>query len=297
MANATRIAAASSHDAAVNDLQQRVTLLLVDLVYANQELQLLDSIASSLKQLGAKYQQGYEKGETTILDVKKIQIENLNITREQNSVIDRRTRIIGELQGISPNAPWDKIITKVDFPEVGIILGEEYYAKTIYEKDPQTRNYNDKRTLALSTINAEKKSSLPGFSIGYSHNFEIADHFSGVSIGVSIPLFSSRHKTKAAEAEVAAIEFEAEAYRTSIDADWKSLRQQALRLEDESTHYAQTLNSLDSGRLLKLALDGGEINLLAYLQEIAYFQRANRDYLALRHEYVTTVAKLNSYVN
>lgn len=295
-AAASRAAGRSLYDAKAEELAQRVKLLLIDLCYVNKEIELTDSIRMSLTQLGEKYRTGFSRGETSILDVKKIELELINADRQYNSLLDRRTEIEGELRGINPAAEWAALLTITSYPAMGPILSENEYADAMRLNNPQKRYLTDMETLSKRNQEVVSRSNLPGFSIGYRHDYELGEKFNGVSVGMTLPIFSGRNKSKAAALETMTYTAAIESQDAQLGARWKAMREQALRLRNECDDYRNALNSADTRRLLKLALDGGEISLLTYLQENAYFLQATREYLSVEHQLQSTLAELNRYV-
>lgn len=295
-ADASRRASASLYDVKVSELTQRVNLLLIDLCYANKEIALLDSIKSSLTSLNEKYATGFQRGETSILDVKKIELELIGINRSYNDAIDRRAEIEGQLRGINPAAEWDGLLATTEYPATGKILTEKEYADALKANNPESRYLADMKSLALKNYEVERRSNFPGFSVGYRHDYELGEKFNGLSVGITLPFFSGRNKAKAASLEVASYGAEMESQDARLNAEWAALRARAIRLEKECREYRHALVSSDSQRLLKMALNGGEISLLTYLQESAYFQQARREYLSVEHQMHTAIAQLNRYV-
>jgi hypothetical protein len=56
------------------------------------------------------------------------------------------------------------------------------------------------------------------------------------------------------------------------------------------------VENTNSIRLLKVALNGGEISLLEYLQEVSYFTEATHEYNVARQDYASTLASLSRYL-
>lgn len=70
-------------------------------------------------------------------------------------------------------------------------------------------------------------------------------------------------------------------------------RNVALNLARKIDEYGKIFDNGNQDQLLRQALDGGEINLITYLQEVNYFMEARLDYESVCHEYNKMLAKLN----
>lgn len=290
-----RKASQSSFDSELSELRLKVKLSLIDLCHANRDAALLDSIKSSLTQLLDKYRTSFDKGETTILDVKKIEIELLGVTRQLNEAIIAREAIVGELRAVNPGFGWENTLSLDQYPAEDGVRTEAEYAEILRQNDNQSRYLNNMKELSLANAKVERNSRMPGFSVGYRYDYELGERFNGLSVGVTLPLFSNRNKVKAAMDEADSYQSAMASRNTALEAEWNAMRQQAIRLGEECEQYERILTTSDTQRLLKMALDGGEISLLDYLQETAYFKQAQRDYIATEHELHTVLAKLNRY--
>lgn len=295
-ASAARWAGLSLYETKRDELTLRVELMMINLCYVNKEIALLDSVMNSLENLEEKYRRGFEQGETSILDVKKIELEIIGVKSDYNELLDRREEIGGQLRGINPDADWERLLAIDDYRDEGAIKSEADYAEALRLNNPQSRYLADMRTLAQQSYETTKMSNMPGFSVGYRHDYELGEKFNGITVGMTLPFFSGRNKAKAASLETEIYATAIEAQQERLDAEWVSLRQRAVRLTAECREYQTALASADSQRLLKMALDGGEINLLTYLQESAYFQQARRGYLATEHQMHAVMAQLNRYI-
>ncbi len=296
LAQSMRDEALATYTEAMAQLRLRVKLLLIDLAYANRDIAIIDSINNSLASLCDKYKLSYKNGDATLLDIKKIEIEQLRMSHELTEAIDNRAVIIGQLQGINPEYDWATGIETVDFPPLAEIYQLSQYEEWAKSADPQRQSLLSKQAVSMDKATVEKKLQLPSLSVGYRYDYEQGDKFNGLSVGFSLPFFAGRNKAKASELEALAYESMVDAREADVTAQMATLRNQAIRERGEYARYKEILGASDSERLLKMALNGGEISLLNYLQETSYFYQAQRDFLSTEHELHSTMARLNRYV-
>ncbi len=134
--------------------------------------------------------------------------------------------------------------------------------------------------------------SLPGISIGYQHAFEEGIHFNGASLGISIPLFSSRNKKKAAKAATVAATHKAEAAKIAASEKIKGGLKRLSLLKNRIDEIRPILEDSGNNLLLMKAYKGGVITLIDYLNERNYFKQAGLDLLTLRYEAASTLLDL-----
>jgi outer membrane protein TolC len=138
-------------------------------------------------------------------------------------------------------------------------------------------------------------SKYPGFSLGYKLENELGNYFNGFSIGLTIPLFSQRHKVEAVSATQKAINLQNSAFEIERLCQLKVQRANAIALYQEMLEYKPILENHNNINLLKKALDGGQINLITYIQEVNFFLEAQQDYIDVEYRYHQALASLNRY--
>ena len=123
----------------------------------------------------------------------------------------------------------------------------------------------------------------------------MGDHFNGISMGVSLPVFSNRGKKSAARASVFAAEMDASFTQNALESNIATCHQRATALKNQIGVYDNALSSTDNIAVLNKALNGGEMSLLNYLQELRYFVEAQAVMLSLQNDYNKTLAQLWQY--
>ena len=90
-------------------------------------------------------------------------------------------------------------------------------------------------------------------------------------------------------------EVKADATRLADILRMRRLRQSAIRATAEKDMFSTILDSTNQDILLKKALDGGQISLMTYLQELGYFLDARCDYYETVNNAAQLCAELNKY--
>ena len=139
-----------------------------------------------------------------------------------------------------------------------------------------------------------KISRTPGFSLGYRHVFEGGNHFNGLAVGMSLPVWNRRSEREAALAATLAARFEAQAAQTAATTSTRAAYANALRLQSQIAKLAPALENSDNFNLLEKAYNGGQLSMLEYLTESAYFLKARLALLDLHEQYFSAASQLNS---
>lgn len=272
-----------------------IKLILIDIVNVRKQLALIEKVDVQMDSLAAKYERGRQYGEVTKLDINKINVEKVSISREikslKNQLIDLEAKLLNENGGKDIS----EILNSLNnYPEEAI-LPEETYIQIIKENDPQLIQYSLWAKSLEQNAQVIDMSKRPGFSIGYKLENELGTYFNGFSIGISIPLFSHKHKSAANHAGQNVIVLQRNEFEIEQISAIKAQRNKTLALFQELEQYRPTLENQDNIGLLKKALDGGQINLITYIQEVNFFIDAQKNYLDVEYSYYSELAILNKY--
>lgn len=281
-------------EAALSDARYEAETRLLAIVAAHKEAELLKSVSESYDRLIEVYRKGWEKGEINILDLNKIKIEQARAKGAYESADGRLKALIAEAAAFSRGT-----VTETDLQQL-----DEYPARTLPSQDacmamvessPQARLLDASLSAAEQRIRLASTERVPGLTLGYSHAFEDGKHFNGLTAGLSLPLFSRKASKAAARAGMMATMADNVATLTSMKSALEADYNRAAALKRQIDRLGPVIDTTDNLRLLRLALDGGEILLLDYLQETNYFIEATEDYLSASYEYAVALASLYRY--
>ncbi len=281
-------------DETFRQLQVKAAENTLQLLAARRKVEILTEVHESMTRLRQEYDRAWQMGETTILDVNKMKIEEIRSATELEQARAEMNAVKADLISMAPNsAAVEDAMELVDFPYVELASAGDYTAAV--ENAPELRYYSAIAEAENANVAVAKAQRLPGFSLGYVHAFEEGTHFNGLSVGVSLPVYSRRHAVAAADQLGLAARLDLVARRveleTQIAADYAS----ATSLKEQIARFSPLVEGVNNMALLRKALDGGELSLLDYLQETNYFLRARLDCLALLRDYTLLAFRLNSY--
>ena len=256
--------------------------ILLDYILQTSQIETLRNIlltTDSICLLATKSRNG---GEMTQLDLNKIQLETASLNARLTSLLDSRMQSVAELSQIAGYDCTPLLSEmKIEFPEVNP-LNEDDIERMIISSYPM-----EEAKAAIRLAEEEKRvtsrEKLPGISFGYRHAFEDGNHFNGGSLGLSLPLFSSKGKTKAAEVSRKAAEIAAEETALNSKNEAFAALKRKMILDKEISEIAPLLENTDNQTLLLKAYKGGVITLIEYLNERNYYLEASMQLLELRH--------------
>lgn len=256
--------------------------LLLDYILQSMQISTLRSIletTDSISTLAIKSRNG---GEMTQLDLNKIKLEAVSLNARLTTLLDSRMQTVAALSLIA-GYDCSSLLSEmeIEFPK-GNTISEDDIERLISSSYPMEEA---KASIKLAEVEkkAASREKLPGISFGYRHSFEDGNHFNGGSLGLSLPLFSAKGKSYAADVYRRAAELAAEETAQNSKNEAAAALKRKNILDKEIAEMAPLLESKDSQDLLLRAYKGGVITLIEYLNERNYYLEATLQLFELRH--------------
>lgn len=254
-------AAAAERRAFRQDARSRLLTLLL----LREEREILDMRIADAEALLALYEKSLENGKSTILEVNKIKLELQELRREllQNSA-DLQAQA-DALQGLNGGQPIDLSDLEHDSPASR--LGEASAdAAALLAADPAVRAAETEAEAARQGVSVARAGWLPSITLGYRRNTEERESANGLLAGISLPLYGTSSKIRAAKARLTASQLALEAAEAEAEARIAAdMRQLQLQWATLATYDLSLMRETLS--LYRRSLDAGQITLTAYYAE------------------------------
>lgn len=269
--------------------------LLLDYILCEQKLQLLEHLNQNNDSICRLSEQAAKGGELTVLDLNKVRLEYANIRVAKANLLDEKASLIGDISHIY-GKNCSGLLQELELKFPAIEIPSEDIIAMISKNAPSVKTAQAEVELARQSLTVTKMQSLPSLSVGYKHAYEEGTHFNGALLGISIPIFSSRGRQKAAKAEIMEAEFKAEMEKASIETEMGQALNRLTLIKQQVGEIEPILKNSDHNALLIKAYKGGVITLLDYLAERNYFTTAEIEMLTLRHAAAKIQARLQKHL-
>ncbi|MDE7407980.1 MAG: TolC family protein, partial [Muribaculaceae bacterium] len=277
----------------MRDLRMEISLALIDYVSVKRVMALRLDVYQRVSEAEKHYTTAFRHGEATILDLNKVKIARLDAMRNLSDIRNQLSAAESALLVLASGRELKDVLARVDTFALQSIKPLEYYNNEAKSTDPKLRHLELSAKTAALDVTSAKRSNLPGFTLGITHMNELGSHFNGVKVGVTLPSYGGKHKVAAARmaAESAAIQYtNAQIDRLSqISANYHN----AMRMHDELQQYEALVMDHSVMEILQKALDGGEITVINYLEELNFFTEARISYEGMLREYAAALTRLN----
>lgn len=288
-------AKSSAFDHQYAEVRQRILLqakeACLDLILLNQQKQLLDLRRANAEQLSALYELRLENGDANILETNKINLELLNAKTEARMNETARVAKLQELAALNGGvavAFADTVYSPADLP-----LSFDELRLEAMRSNVQLLSLRSEQEAAERQIKVSKAMGLPGLELGYRLNTATGgDRFNGFIVGVSIPLFSNRHKVRQAKAENRSARLQVENTAFTVENELHSLYNEAVNLKTSMDEYERVFRTQNNLALLNKAIQAGQISMIEYFVDVTTYYQSMQNYFQLQNQYQKVMAQL-----
>ena len=288
----------SLYDGQQTLLRQQVLLqakeLCLRIVYLNRCIELSDKRLAAADELARLYRGKLESGDAAILDVNKIEIEQLNVTTANTRLRNELATCLAQLRALNGGESLDVELSTLTYPEAVLPASFAELKTQALQADPELQLLRQESLIADKSVALNRSGWLPKFELGYRHAYELGERFNGFAVGVSIPLFANRKKVKMAKAQALAGTFAVNNREQQALAELQSAYDEAVTLQRNHARYDLLTRQNNLG-LLQKALAAGKISMVEYLVDATQLYEAFDNRLSLEYEYQLRLARLYKF--
>lgn len=288
----------SLYDGQQTLLRQQVLLqakeLCLRIVYLNRCIELSDKRLAAADELARLYRGKLESGDAAILDVNKIEIEQLNVTTANTRLRNELATCLAQLRALNGGESLDVELSTLTYPEAVLPASFDELKTQALQADPELQLLRQESLIADKSVALNRSGWLPKFELGYRHAYELGERFNGFAVGVSIPLFANRKKVKMAKAQALAGTFAVNNREQQALAELQSAYDEAVTLKQNHARYDLLTRQNNLG-LLQKALAAGKISMVEYLVDATQLYEAFDNRLSLEYEYQLRLARLYKF--
>ncbi|MEG1563578.1 MAG: TolC family protein [Bacteroides sp.] len=278
-------------DAEAGVMRQELLLqakeICLDLILLRRQQQLLDERRSAAEELSALYARRLETGEASALETNKLNLELLNVRTETTLNASALRNKLQALTALNGNRPVD--FSATTYPAILLPADE---GAMLAAADLRLQTLAHQSLAAHQQVAVSRQNWLPDLELGYRRNTESGHPSNGVVVGFSFPLFQNRNKVKVARAQASSLDFQKASAATQTSSALAQLWDEAQSLRTAMAQYERTFAAQQDIALLKQALAGGQISLIAYFVELSAVYQSQQNYLLLENQYQKAVARM-----
>lgn len=293
LATALDLQSSLRYQAELTDVIYDARILLSDIVYYNNLIETLTSYQSAMEVLLNKTERSLMAGEATAMDMGKVRLQLSSARTATSKAVTERTALIESLRTISGHSDVDftGFSFECDKPSGDI----DSWLNAVVENNPimlyaESRVRSDELQLDI-----DKMAWAPKLDVGYMAELARDEKYRGVTVGVSIPLWSNAQNVRRSRAVVSQARADGEWQRQELMTRATNAWNRAHTLDRIASESQTALEQSDTRALLDRALESGELSVLDYLLELGMYYDAVKENLKVQQEYHHALSDLARY--
>ncbi|MPL98057.1 hypothetical protein SDC9_44255 [bioreactor metagenome] len=262
----------------------------IELIYYNSLLKELYLRLEHAETIAKGYKDRMDRGDVSILEYNKVNLNLSTIQGEISRMEVERDALLAQLKRL--NGGIDVVFNDADYGSRELPLNFNDWYVQAEDKNPVLAYMRNEIEVSQKQVSLSKAMNLPKFTAGYMSEKVVGQRYQGVSLGISIPLWSNKNQVKQAKASVAAAQSREADTKQQFFSQLQIQYSKAMGLKTTADKYRKSLANVNNTILLKKALDAGEISLLDYMVEMGlYYDNVNQT-LAAERDYQLAFAEL-----
>lgn len=292
VANAKNELADLQYKAQRIDIIREAKSLCLDIIYCNAMIRELETQRDMVRQMIAYEKKRLDSGEGSQVDYNSAKLAEVPIIGEYTKLLAQRDTYLATLTGL--NGGKEITLTQAEFPAIALPDDFESWYMDAARQNPLLAYAAQDIAVNEENVKLEKAMNVPSLTAGFMSEHTTAETFRGITLGLSIPLWSNKNKVKAAKAEVLAAQLRAEDAKHQFYAGLQTLYRKTSGLKSATEAYREALADPNNAPLLQKALEAGKITVIDFIAERNSYYSARIEALATELEYQKAYVELTS---
>ncbi len=263
---------------------------LIELAFLNKQKAIETERRTQSKQVFDQIQELFNKDAVGILDLNKAKIAWIQEQFVVEQIESDIQILLSKLKTLNGGKPLDGLLSMVALP-IEIESIENLWQEKL-ANDPSLQELKTNEVASLQKVKLEKNKVLPNVALGYNYQGVNGNNYSGFYGGLSIPLWSSKNKVKAAQANYEYQQSNTHVTTTSFYSQFKETYNRYQLIRSKYNEYQTTMSNLESEKLLFKAYMLGEYSFMNYYVELQFYRNASDKMLQMGKELQLLQAQL-----
>lgn len=269
--------------------------LYIKIVYCNAVNAELSSRIARSEQIEAAYRDMQARGETDMIEVNKAHLAYLSQKNALSRSMVERESLLSELQGLNGGEPVEVNASVISTDEVLPADFGAWYAEAS-QQIPELAYMKKNVDVNAAEARTAKMANYPSLTAGYMAELVKGSNFRGLTLGLSIPIWSVRSKVRQANASCEAAKLEERDAVTKTYNSFKALYDRAKGLQEISAELSSSLAvSTEAMALTEHKLKAGDISLIDNIMELSLYYSLADEVLVTSCDYALALAELYAW--
>ena len=279
---------------------ERASILLeakkavIDVIYYNKYIAELERRLSHADAIYKAQKRSLEAGASNQLEYNNVSLNLSQIVTDMKKAGAERQALMAQLARLNGGQPLKVTETEYSLPDLPADFDSWYMQ--VAAAHPSVGFAESQTEMSRKQLSAARQSALPSFSLGYMSEKTMGEQFQGVTVGLSVPLWSSGRRIKQAKRENEAANAMREDTKEQIRGVLNERYTRARGLMTAAEETKKALAKADNSQLLTKALKAGEISIVEYLVGLSYYYDAIDNMLTIECDCQKACAELTDFL-
>lgn len=279
--------------------RQRVLLeaksLYINIVYCNALASELSERIARSEKIEAAYRDMQLRGETDMIEVNKA---HLAYVAQKNALARNeieRASLLADLQRLNGG---EAVQVNALVYDENVMLPADFriWYDEMSQRSPELDYMRKNVEVNASEARTAKMSNYPTLTAGYMAELVKGSNFRGLTLGLSIPLWSVRSKVRQANSSYEASKLEERDAASQLYSSLRGLYEKAKGLQEISSTLSESLAvSTEAMALTEHRLQAGEISLIDNIMEFSLYYSLEDEALEAARDYNLSLAELYAW--
>ena len=264
--------------------------LLITIAFLQKQKHIENERRTQNKQVFNQIQALFNKEQVGILDLNKAKIAWI---QEQFVVEQIKSDIHilnAKLETLNGGKAIEVLTSEIILP-IEIETVENLWQEKL-AKEPSLQELKANEAASFQKVKLEKNMILPNVALGYNYQGVSGNNSAGFYGGISIPLWNSKNKVKAAQANYEYQQSNNEVMTTMLYTQFQETFNRYQLMLEKYNEYQHTMTGLNSEKLLFKAYMLGEYSFMDYYVELQFYRNASDKMLQMEKELQLLQAQL-----
>lgn len=247
----------------------------IELVYRNAVAALCRERGCVLREALVLAEKSYAQGQTAAMDLNDARLALAEAVAEEAENESERQALRGDLRAMNGGRPVE--LADTCFAPSPLPDDFDRWLETALPRWPQLAVAAAELEAGRQADRLARRESLPSLAVGFMQETVPGDTYRGLTLGITVPLWSARSKRRKARADVEAAEARRADAETQLRAGLRNLYDRAAALEQAASGLAEAVERNRNVPLLQKAVAEGWTSRPDFLASLArYYDLAGR---------------------
>lgn len=263
---------------------------LSEYIFNQKYIAQLIEVALNYENIVKAMQTKFDKAEIGLTDLNKVKVNYATAKYKLDNARITLNNIVYDINKL--NGGINSNLELFNYDELPLKDNWDTLIQSLVEADHNIQAFNNQIELEDKKLALAKISYLPTLSVAYHYEKDLDLDFSGIQLGMSIPLFENKSKVPKAENELSLIKLQKQNYLNEYIFRKKKLFEKATLLKKIIEAQKQYIDTNQSN-INKKSLDSAYISLTQYFYDNTLYYDAQNSILESELEYYKTLYELN----